>query len=120
MLMDDRFSLFEQWSRFQKIFSFKKRIFFYYFLESSCSFYLGFLCGNIFGTFLIFLRNRVIWDGFLFFFLIIFFEFLNFFIYKQIRYRLLGTFSKQGIFILKNFQTGILFGFFIDAFKVGS
>lgn len=150
--MDDRFTLYEQWSRFQKIFLFKKRKFFYYFLESSCSFYLGFLFGNIFGTFLTFLRNLVSWDGILFFFLIVFFEFLNFFIYKRIRFRLIGTVSNLkacsanakrlrwpkglqggsrsicvspqpaslGVFFLKNFQTGILFGFFIDAFKVGS
>ena len=138
----DRFSLHEQWSKFQKTFLFKKRVFFYYFLDSSCSFYLGFICGNIFGTFLIFLRNRVIWDGVLFFFLIVFFEILNFFIYKQMRFRLLATFrdfskslkgpptrsvgggpalrQRRIVFILKNFQTGILFGFFIDAFKVGS
>ena len=119
-VMKARFSLYEQWTRFQNIFLFKKSTFFDYFLESSCSFYFGFLCGNLFGTFLIFLRSRVVWDGVLFFFLMLCFEFLNFFIYKRIRYRLFTTPTRFGVCILKNFQTGMLLGFFIDAFKVGS
>ena len=78
------------------------------FLESLCVFYLSFLIGNSFGTFLIFLREKVFWDGVVLILFIFFFEFLNFLIYK-----------KKASWLI-NLQLGILFGFFIDAFKVGS
>lgn len=129
------------------------------FLESACSFYLGFIIGNLFGTFLDLLRNKIIWDGIILIMIIFFFEFINFIIYKQARrsagsappfddeesrqqdlgrttiWSPLGTNrqrprkaqapsfkfqNKKLLIILKNFQIGILFGFFIDAFKVGS
>lgn len=119
------------------------------FLESACSFYFGFIIGNLFGTFLDLLRNQMIWDGLILITIILFFEFINFIIYnkKQVRRsadsappfdeesrqrRDLGRTTikaqapsfkfqnKKLLIILKNFQIGILFGFFIDAFKVGS
>lgn len=95
------------------------------FLESACSFYLGFIFGNIFGTFLNFLRNKIIWDGIILIIIIFFFEFLNFIIYnkKQLAPQASSIpkfLNKKLLIILKNFQIGILFGFFIDAFKVGS
>lgn len=122
------------------------------FLESACSFYLGFIIGNLFGTFLDLLRNQMIWDGLILITIILFFEFINFIIYnkKQVRrsadiVRFADPFDEESrqrrdlgrttikaqapsfkfqnkklLIILKNFQIGILFGFFIDAFKVGS
>nr|AYC63924.1 hypothetical protein Ycf20 [Flabellia petiolata] len=84
------------------------------FLISVCYFYLGFVLGNLFGTFLNFFRNKIIWDGAILFIIILIFETLNFFIYNR---KLL---NKKLLIILKNIQIGILLGFFIDAFKVGS
>ena len=80
------------------------------FLESACSFYFGLIIGNLFGTFLNFLRKKIVWDGMLLLLIVFFFEFFNFLIYKK---------SVKKPF-LKNLQIGLLFGFFIDAFKVGS
>lgn len=79
------------------------------FFRSLGLFYLSFLIGNAFGTFLIFLRKIILWDGAILILLILFFEFLNFLIYKK-------KAKKFWIHI----QLGILLGFFIDAFKVGS
>lgn len=95
------------------------------FLESACSFYLGFIIGNLFGTFLNFIRNKMIWDGMILMTIIFVFEFLNFIIYNKTQfsdfYKLKPKFqNKKLLIILKNLQIGILFGFFIDAFKVGS
>ena len=95
------------------------------FLESACSFYLGFIIGNLFGTFLNFLRNKIIWDGIILIIIIFFFEFLNFIIYNKNQLAPQASsipkfLNKKLLIILKNFQIGILFGFFIDAFKVGS
>lgn len=106
------------------------------FLKSACSFYLGFIIGNLFGTFLDLLRNQMIWDGIILMMIIFFFEFLNFFIYHPkparpptgVPYQRgpapTSSISKfpnpKRFIILKNLQIGILFGLFIDAFKVGS
>ena len=116
------------------------------FLKSACSFYLGFILGNLFGTFLKFFRNQIIWDGIILITIIFLFEFLNFIIYikKAPLGVFLGNFPKRrrpskasskfpnkkllplsfrrksNYIILKNFQMGILLGLFIDAFKVGS
>ena len=98
----------------------KIRNFYKFFLESSCSFYLGFLIGNLFGTFLNFLRNKIIWDGIILLIIILFFEFINFIIYKKKNFITSIFQNKKLLIILKNLQIGILLGFFIDAFKVGS
>ena len=129
------------------------------FLESACSFYLGFIIGNLFGTFLDLLRNKIIWDGIILITIIFFFEFLNFIIYNKKQARRWSakpptnafadsTFEDFGVgfakrtsqrqtsikaqgpsskfqnkkrfIIFKNLQIGILFGLFLDAFKVGS
>lgn len=102
------------------------------FLESACSFYLGFIIGNLFGTFLDLLRNKIIWDGIILITIIFFFEFLNFIIYNKKQARRRGRtpikaqgpsskFQNKKLFIIfKNLQIGILFGLFLDAFKVGS
>lgn len=140
---------FNKLSQVSNLFFSKIKNFSNYFLESACSFYLGFILGNLFGTFLTFFRNQIFWDGFLLMTILLLFEFLNFIIYKKkdlpaasqdwsvpkktglrgedpppivLRPRGPKPSSKfQKLFIiLKNLQIGILFGLFIDAFKVGS
>lgn len=153
-----RHTFFNQFSQNLNLILFKIKMARAQFLESACSFYLGFIIGNLFGTFLDLLRNKIIWDGIILITIIFFFEFINFIIYnkKQAQrwagsappfdeesrqqdlgrttiWSPLGTnrrrkarapsfkFQNQKLLIiLKNFQIGILFGFFIDAFKVGS
>ena len=68
------------------------------------SFYLGLIIGNL-------LRTKIAW------FLIFFFEFLNFMIYSPY---ISININKKILIIFKNIQIGILLGFFLDAFKVGS
>ena len=69
-----------------------------------CSFYLGLIIGNL-------LRTKIAW------FLIFCFEFLNFIIYSPSTNK---KEFKKVLTICKNIQIGILLGFFLDAFKVGS
>lgn len=85
-----------------------------YFLIASCSLYGGFIIGNLFGTFLNYLRTKLTWDLSILILIIIVLDLLNFLIYKK------KMFKPNLLIILKNFQIGLLFGFFIDAFKVGS
>jgi hypothetical protein len=76
------------------------------------SIFFGFIFGNIFGTFLYFLRHYILWDGLLIFLLLFCFELFNYLYYR-----------KKKLSFLKNlnfFKIGLLFGFFVDAFKVGS
>nr|YP_009306350.1 hypothetical protein [Caulerpa cliftonii]AOP19254.1 hypothetical protein [Caulerpa cliftonii] len=110
------------WIQLKKRFNFKKKIFIFYFLESCCSFYLGLIFGNLFGTILVFIK---IWDGIILFFLIGFFEYLNFKIYNKSlnqlkRLRPSNPILKRTHKMIQNIQLGLLLGFFIDAFKVGS
>nr|QXI88250.1 photosystem I assembly protein ycf20 [Ulva intestinalis] len=94
---------------------------------------LGFVCGNLFGTFLIFFRVYTNWDGLIIILTILFIEFINFITYiKSFKYHKFNKFFvkiyKNKIFFLlfKNlkflnfYKMGLLLGFFIDAFKVGS
>nr|AYC64335.1 hypothetical protein Ycf20 [Pseudochlorodesmis sp. HV01306a] len=92
----------------------KKKNFWNYFLIATCSLYCGFILGNLFGTFLNLLRTKITWDFNILIIIIFIFEILNYFIYKK------KIFNTVILIILKNFQIGLLFGFFIDAFKVGS
>lgn len=137
--------------------------------------FIGFFLGNIFGTFLNWLRHFIIWDGLLVFALLSFFEIISSIVYqknstflsppvsinktfktsfsdfftrkfkgvtifktstkltdqlnleidhKKLRYFLtinIYFFKSLSIWRLLNcLKVGILFGFFIDAFKVGS
>ena len=167
------------------IFLFKKFKFFKRHFSISVLFlFIGFFVGNIFGTFLSWLRHFIVWDGLLVFALLSFFEiissivyqnnitllpqavstnkmvFFDFFVTKNIFLKMrlvlkklrnldsLNTSIKSADQLnleidnkrLRNFLTissyflkslpiwrllnclkvGILFGFFIDAFKVGS
>nr|YP_009105915.1 hypothetical chloroplast RF20 [Microthamnion kuetzingianum]AIT94733.1 hypothetical chloroplast RF20 [Microthamnion kuetzingianum] len=88
--------------------------------------FLGFLLGNIFGTFLNLFRNYLIWDGLIVFFLIFFCEIVNYNIYtkkKKLSHIFTWSLKFPGAILwkfLNYFKIGVLFGFFIDAFKVGS
>ena len=78
-------------------------------------FYFGFLIGNLFGTFLNSLRNRFLENITVLFSILILFEILNYLIYDK-RFNSLKNLQ----YSLKNLQFGILLGFFIDAYKIGS
>ena len=140
--------------------------------------FIGFLIGNLFGTFLNTIRSFIFWDGLIIFIILSVMEFLNFFLYRKknrfltvsqniyysetnqtsqtkpkvllrdvrqqkLRFLIMGLTKakllsrpqsaehakvsglkkKQNQFFWKslNFlKIGIMFGFFIDAFKVGS
>lgn len=111
--------------------------------------FFGFICGNLFGTFLNFFRNYTNWDGVIITLTILIIEFINYLNYTK-KYNTI----KKLIFIqwtnrkFLNFKTkinkkiikkqtqnlknnlflkflnfskiGLLLGFFVDAFKVGS
>jgi Protein of unknown function (DUF565) len=169
----------------------KKMLFFeIYFAKGVFFLFFGFLLGNLFGSFLDIFRKLIIWDGFIVLIIILFQEFISYFIYKSKKrtlffymknkktYKLkknkfffnsvmqltnffilnffhvslflkkvilrvysifpktikkkmsyfffnknLATNKAYQFYILKNlnlFKIGILLGFFIDAFKVGS
>ena len=100
--------------KWKEIWFIKKKNFWNYFLIATCSLYSGFILGNLFGTFLNLLRTQITWDFSLLIIIILTFELLNYFIYTK------EFFNKILLIILKNLQIGLLFGFFIDAFKVGS
>lgn len=80
---------------------------------------VGFLSGNLFGTVLLFVRNFIVWDGFIIAVLLIVFEIASYMAYKVRHFYLLQRFSSI-IKAIHFFKVGIMIGFFIDAFKVGS
>ena len=89
--------------------------------------FVGFLIGNLFGTFLNTIRSFIFWDGLIIFIILCIMELLNFIlynkakrffvIYKKISYEPNNQIIWKSLNYLK---IGIMFGFFIDAFKVGS
>ena len=76
-------------------------------------FFIGFSLGNIFGSFLIFIRSLILWDGLIIFFILLTLEMLNFIIFYPLEKKSYSSF----IFAVR---IGILLGFFVDAYKVGS
>lgn len=74
--------------------------------------FLGFVCGNLFGTFLNFFRTYIIWDGFIMMLSLILIEVLNYVSFTATCHTLWRS--------LNFLKIGLLLGFFIDAFKVGS
>ena len=96
--------------------------------------FFGFLIGNIFGTFLNTIRSFILWDGFIIFIILIIMEFLNFLLYNTrlpffarpkrffVIFQKISSYSNNQIILksLNYLKIGIMFGFFIDAFKVGS
>lgn len=109
--------------------SFQNRIrpFRSYFSTILLSLLFGFLLANIFGTFLGVLRNAIAWDGFVILGILFFVEVTNCLIYHPLKIR-----SQQIAFdsakrkkemmyrIVNSFKIGLLLGFFVEAFKVGS
>ena len=108
--------------------------------------FIGFLCGNVFGTFLDTLRLYFFWNGLVGLFLLLFIETINFLVYGfflskrvgSLQYRARATKAKKSFLqkrirfykiykkvinierIINAFKIGLLFGFFVDSFKVGS
>ena len=89
--------------------------------------FVGFLIGNLFGTFLNTIRSFIFWDGLIIFIILSIMELLNFILYsKAKRFFVISqkiSYYPNNQIIWKNLnylKIGIMFGFFIDAFKVGS
>lgn len=103
-------------SFFKEVFSFALFILFF-----------GFLIGNLFGTFLNTIRSFFFWDGLIIFIILSSMELLNFVLYNKTK-RFFVTFQEISYYpnnqvfwkTLNYLKIGIMFGFFIDAFKVGS
>lgn len=109
--------------------TFKEKFYFFQMSFSSAIFFLfsGFLAGNLFGTFLNGIRTFIPWDGFIVVSFLFFVEIVSY-----IRYHIEGRFflilwkfpfSYQKRIFWKNLnflKIGLMLGFFIDAFKVGS
>lgn len=80
----------------------------------------GFFLGNIFGTFLNALRGLFYWDGLIILAFVFICEFISFQTYRPTTARI-----EERLFVLSwrpfnLIKLGLLFGFFVDAFKVGS
>ena len=78
--------------------------------------FIGFVTGSGFCTILSLIRETQIWDGFVIFFMLLFFEKIGKKVYKRAQTHQTQRFLK----FLNCWKTGILLGFFVDAFKVGS
>ena len=93
--------------------------------------FFGFVCGNLFGTFLNFFRNYTNWDGVIISSTILFIEFINYLNYKENLKKKKFKLKKfknyfnikfknlQMIRVFNFYKIGLLLGFFTDAFKVG-
>lgn len=89
--------------------------------------FFGFLIGNLFGTFLNTIRSFILWDGLIIFIILFIMELLNFILYNKAK-RFFVIFQKISYYYnnqiiwksLNYLKIGIMFGFFVDAFKVGS
>lgn len=80
--------------------------------------FLGFICGNLFGTFLNFFRYYICWDGFIILLIILLIELINYLTYIKI---FKSKKNNKNFFKFLNFyKMGLLLGFFTDSFKVGS
>jgi hypothetical protein len=79
--------------------------------------FIGFITGSAFGTFFLsFIRLSGLWDGAIIFLLLLWFEQIGRRVYKP-------TYNRKENYRLKLincWKTGVILGFFIDAFKVGS
>ena len=116
----------------------KNKVVFFEIYFASAIFFLffGFLLGNLFGSFLNIFRESIIWNGFITLIVLLLEEVISYLIYHSKKrtpfftldfinlYFLekLNFFYKKKFFIrsLNLFKIGVLLGFFIDAFKVGS
>ena len=128
------------------LFSNKSRLSLDRFTQVLCLLLLGFLVGNLFGTFLNTIRKYITWDGVIVFFIISIMEISNYNVYHNKNRPFLLTmtdqsktqtkvsatkpkslFYKQSLFAIPTFwkffnffKIGLMVGFFVDAFKVGS
>lgn len=86
------------------------------FLSFLLFFFLGFFIGNLFGTFVEYIKFINVSNSLLILLLIISNEFINFCVYskKKPRYK----FNLYNF--LNAFKIGTLLGFFVDSYKVGS
>ena len=98
-----------------------------FFATMLLSLLLGFLLANIFGTFLGVFRCAAIWDGFVIFGLVVFVEVISCARYQTLQPPPVGAVSfastgNRNLFwrLTNNFKIGLLLGFFVEAFKVGS
>lgn len=82
--------------------------------------FAGFFFGNLFGTVVESVRKLNIADNFLIFLLVLFNEFINFIVYSKYRKKKDFSSKSKRFTFLNAFKIGILLGFFIDSFKVGS
>jgi hypothetical protein len=94
------------------------------FIQSLLSLFLGFLTGSIFATFLPFFRHFLLWDGFIILFILLWSEFISYVIYhkddRKFFFFLFAPNDRTFWELLNIYKTGVFFGFFVDAFKVGS
>lgn len=88
---------------------------------------LGFVVGNAFGLFLPFIRHYLPFDFIIIFLLCVLFEWISAQAYKRAsrKVRLASKGNAEArpqafLRVLNVMKLGILFGFFVDAFKVGS
>ena len=87
-------------------------------------FFLGFLFGNLFGSLLSIFKEIVFWNGIITIIVLAFMELINYIIYHSPEHVFFGF----NLFFEKNllsrslnfFKIGLMLGFFVDAFKVGS
>ena len=88
--------------------------------------FIGFLTGNIFGTFLNSLRPYLPWDGWIVIILVFTIEICNYATYHPPNRHFCVCIIHPKIIqkkiwkFLNYFKLGLMVGFFIDAFKVGS
>ena len=91
-----------------------------------CFLLIGFLVGSLFGTFLNAIRKSINWDGGIVFLLISVIEISNYNVYHNKKrpfcfFILHPQVIKRSFWKLFNFfKIGLMVGFFVDAFKVGS
>ena len=90
------------------------------FLSFSFFLFIGFLTGNLFGIIVSYIRTLGVPDSFLIIILLFTNEFISFSIYNTYKNEISKIFPRKIFNIVNSFKVGILLGFFIDAFKVGS
>jgi sensor histidine kinase YesM len=86
--------------------------------------FVGFVCGSLFATFLPFFREVFLWDGLIIMLLLSLSEFLSYLIYhvqgRKFLFFEIVLKNKAPWEMMNIFKTGVFFGLFVDAFKVGS
>lgn len=78
--------------------------------------FIGFVTGSSFCTILGLIRHSNLWDGLVIIFMLVLFERIG----KQVYNRVQSSKNTRFLKFINCWKTGILLGFFVDAFKVGS